>query len=211
MSETAGALREPWPDLRLQREGVGLGMWIFLASEVLFFAALFCGYAVYRSFNVEAFRIAGAHTEIVYGSINTVLLLTSSLTMTVALRAATVQLRDLTLYCLGRHRGARRRIPRLQRSRISRRPQAAFVSRPAFSVVAAGDADVLGLLLDHDRHSCRASHRPASRSSWWCSRCSSGASFRCKARPWRAWRSIGISSNSVWLVLYPLLYLAGRS
>ena len=60
----------------LQREGVGLGMWIFLASEVLFFAALFCGYAVYRSFNVEAFRIAGAHTEIVYGSINTVLLLT---------------------------------------------------------------------------------------------------------------------------------------
>ena len=75
-------------------------MWIFLASEVLFFGALFCAYAVYRSFNVEAFRIAGAHTEIVYGSINTVLLLTSSLTMTVALRAATVQLRELTLFCL---------------------------------------------------------------------------------------------------------------
>ena len=79
------ALREPWPDLRLQREGVGLGMWIFLASEVLFFAALFVTFAVYRSFNAEAFRIAGAHTEIVYGSINTALLLTSSLTMTIAL------------------------------------------------------------------------------------------------------------------------------
>jgi cytochrome c oxidase subunit III len=100
MTDTAGALREPWPNLRLQREGVGLGMWMFLASEVLFFAALFCGYAVYRSFNVEAFRIAGAHTAIAYGSINTVLLLTSSLTMTVALRGATAQLRDLTLYCL---------------------------------------------------------------------------------------------------------------
>jgi heme/copper-type cytochrome/quinol oxidase subunit 3 len=100
MSDLAGALREPWPDLQLQRAGVGLGMWIFLASEVLFFAALFCGYAVYRSFNAEAFRIAGEHTEIVYGSINTVLLLTSSLTMTVALRAATAQLRKLTLYCL---------------------------------------------------------------------------------------------------------------
>jgi cytochrome c oxidase subunit 3 len=98
MTETAGALREPWPDLRLQREGVGLGMWIFLASEVLFFGSLFCGYAVYRTFNVEAFRIAGAHTEIVYGSINTVLLLTSSLT--IALRAATAELRNLTLYCL---------------------------------------------------------------------------------------------------------------
>jgi cytochrome c oxidase subunit 3 len=96
----AGALQKPWPDLQLQREGVGLGMWFFLASEVLFFAALFCSYAVYRSFNADAFRIASAHTEIVYGSINTFLLLTSSLTMTVALRAATVRLRGLTLVYL---------------------------------------------------------------------------------------------------------------
>jgi cytochrome c oxidase subunit III len=100
MSDVAGALREPWPDLRLQRQGVALGMWIFLASEVLFFGALFCGYAVYRSFNTEAFRIAGEHTQIVYGSINLLLLLTSSMTMTVALRAATAQLREMTLYCL---------------------------------------------------------------------------------------------------------------
>lgn len=97
---TDAALQEPWSDLSLQRQGVGLGMWIFLVSEVLFFAALFVSYSVYRSFNAEAFRIAGAHTEIVYGSINTGLLLTSSLTMTVALRAATVRLRDLTLACL---------------------------------------------------------------------------------------------------------------
>ena len=100
MSDTAGALQHPWPDLRMQREGVGLGMWMFLASEVLFFGALFLGYAVYRSFNEDAFRIAAAHTEIVYGSINTALLLTSSLTMTVALRAATVNMRELTLRCL---------------------------------------------------------------------------------------------------------------
>ena len=101
MTDLARALQEPWPDLRLQRQGVSLGMWFFLASEVLFFGGLFVTYAIYRSFNAEAFRIAGAHTEIVYGSINTVLLLTSSLTMTVALRAATAQLRDLTLICLG--------------------------------------------------------------------------------------------------------------
>ncbi|KWV57068.1 hypothetical protein AS156_03655 [Bradyrhizobium macuxiense] len=101
MTDLSGALQEPWPDLRLQREAVGLGMWFFLASEVLFFAALFCSYAIYRSFNAEAFRIAAAHTKIVYGSINMVLLLTSSLTMTVALRAATIQLRRLTLLSLG--------------------------------------------------------------------------------------------------------------
>src|SRR5579863_3833566 len=100
MTDLADALREPWPDLRLQREGVGVGMWLFLASEMLFFAGLFAAYAIYRSFNSEAFRIAGAHTEIVYGSINTVLLLTSSLTMTIALRAAIVQRRALTLQCL---------------------------------------------------------------------------------------------------------------
>lgn len=100
MTDVARALREPWPDLRLQREGVGLGMWIFLVSEILFFGGLFVSYAVYRSFNAEAFRIAGAKTEIVYGTLNTVLLLTSSLTMTIALRAAIVELRRLTLLCL---------------------------------------------------------------------------------------------------------------
>jgi cytochrome c oxidase subunit 3 len=100
MTDLSVALRKPWPHLRMQREGVSLGMWLFLASEVLFFGALICSYAVYRSFNAEAFRIAGAHTQIVYGSINTVLLLTSSLTMTVALRAATVRWRELTLACL---------------------------------------------------------------------------------------------------------------
>lgn len=100
MTDLAAALREPWPDLRLQREGVGLGMWLFLASEVLFFGALFCAFAVYRSHNVEAFRIASTHTQIVYGSINMALLLTSSLAMTIALRAATVQWRTVTLICL---------------------------------------------------------------------------------------------------------------
>jgi cytochrome c oxidase subunit III len=94
------ALREPWSDLRMQHEGVGLGMWIFLASEVLFFSGLFVSYAVYRSFNEDAFRLASAHTQILYGSINTGLLLTSSFTMTIALRAATAELRSLTLVCL---------------------------------------------------------------------------------------------------------------
>ena len=101
MTDISRALQAPWPDLRMQREAVSLGMWFFLASEVMFFAALFCSYAIYRSFNEEAFRIAAAHTKIVYGSINTVLLLTSSLTMTVALRAASARLRRLTLICLG--------------------------------------------------------------------------------------------------------------
>ena len=58
------------------------------------------GYTVYRSFNAEAFRLAASHTEIIYGTINTGLLLTSSMTMTIALRAATVGLRRVTLLLL---------------------------------------------------------------------------------------------------------------
>jgi len=93
-------LQEPWPTRALQREGVGVGMWIFLASEVLFFSGLLITYAVYRSLYAEAFRVAAARTDIVYGAINTMILLTSSLTMTVALRAATAQLRQLAIGCL---------------------------------------------------------------------------------------------------------------
>jgi cytochrome c oxidase subunit III len=98
MTETA--VREPWPNLAMQREGVSLGMWTFLASEALFFAGLFASYAVYRSFNQEAFAIASAHTQVLYGSINTALLLTSSFTITIALRAASAELRSLMLSCL---------------------------------------------------------------------------------------------------------------
>ena len=81
-----------------------LGMWIFLASEVLFFGGLFITYAIYRSFNTEAFRIASVQTDIIYGAINTLFLLTSSLTMTVALRAAAAQLRRLTFVAWARPR-----------------------------------------------------------------------------------------------------------
>jgi heme/copper-type cytochrome/quinol oxidase subunit 3 len=93
MSDAAAALREPWPDLDRQRLGVSVGIWIFIASEVLFFGALFLGYAVYRVFNAEAFRIAAAETELLYGTVNLVLLLTSSVTMTVAVEASRHDLR----------------------------------------------------------------------------------------------------------------------
>jgi cytochrome c oxidase subunit 3 len=95
-----GLLQEPWPTYALQREGVSLGMWIFLVSEVLFFGALFVAYTIYRCLNADAFRIAAAQTVIAFGTINTVILLTSSLAMTIAVRAASVRLRRLSIGCL---------------------------------------------------------------------------------------------------------------
>jgi cytochrome c oxidase subunit III len=98
MTDAADA---PWSDLDRRRAGVAVGIWLFIASEVLFFGALFLGYAVYRALYPEAFRIAGAHTEVSYGSINLLLLLTSSAAMTIAVNASQQEKRRITIICLG--------------------------------------------------------------------------------------------------------------
>lgn len=100
MSETSDALREPWPNLARQREAVTFGVWAFLASEALFFGALLLGYTVYRNLYPQAFRIAAQETDIVYGTLNTAILLTSSLTMAVAERGAALKFRRIALCCL---------------------------------------------------------------------------------------------------------------
>ena len=100
MSDASDILREPWPSVPRQREGVSFGMWTFLASEVLFFGTLLVSYAVYRTLYPQAFAAASHETNILYGSINTALLLTSSFVMTVALRASQARLRRLLILCL---------------------------------------------------------------------------------------------------------------
>ena len=66
---------------------VSFGMWLFLVSEALLFSGLFAGYSIYRSLYPEGFLAAGRHTDLVYGTINTAILMTSSLTIAVAGRA----------------------------------------------------------------------------------------------------------------------------
>ncbi|HET9716459.1 MAG TPA: cytochrome c oxidase subunit 3 [Pseudolabrys sp.] len=61
-----------------QHEVAQLGIWTFLATEVLFFGALLLSYAVYRSADPAAFAEAARHTKIAIGTINTAILLTSS-------------------------------------------------------------------------------------------------------------------------------------
>lgn len=71
-------------DLTQQEEANTLGMWIFLATEILFFGALFLAYLVYRSMYPEAFALGSRHLNVAAGAINTVVLLTSSLAMAIA-------------------------------------------------------------------------------------------------------------------------------
>ena len=83
-------LREPWSEIARQREAATFGMWLFLMSEMLFFGALFMAFSFSRAFSPAAFMAGARHTEIAYGAANTVVLVTSSLTITFAVRAADI-------------------------------------------------------------------------------------------------------------------------
>jgi len=61
-----------------QRRAADLGIWVFLASEILFFGALFLAYTVTRLHYPGAFAIASRQTDVALGSINTGVLLTST-------------------------------------------------------------------------------------------------------------------------------------
>jgi cytochrome c oxidase subunit 3 len=84
----ATRVAEQFDDARQQKESATVGMWIFLATEIMFFGGMFLGYAVYRSSYPAAFGEASRRLDIVLGAINTAILLTSSLTMAMAVHAA---------------------------------------------------------------------------------------------------------------------------
>lgn len=70
-----------------QRAAGSMGMWLFLSGELLFFGVLFCGYAMMRYLYPETFQAAHQHLSITLGSVNTVILITSSFTMALAVDA----------------------------------------------------------------------------------------------------------------------------
>jgi cytochrome c oxidase subunit 3 len=78
------ALRPYFADLAQQTHAARLGMWGFLGSELLFFGALFVLYAGYRAEYTEEFRAAAQHTDLWLGSANTVILITASFLVALA-------------------------------------------------------------------------------------------------------------------------------
>ncbi|MGC2063488.1 MAG: cytochrome c oxidase subunit 3 [Thermodesulfovibrionales bacterium] len=65
--------------------GSRIGMWLFLFTEILLFGGLFLLYAVFRSQHSEEFHKAAADLNRIAGAVNTVVLLTSSLAMALAI------------------------------------------------------------------------------------------------------------------------------
>jgi cytochrome c oxidase subunit III len=87
-------------DLEQQHETASLGMWVFLATEVMFFGAFFLGLGTYRYLYPEAFEKASVRLNWVIGGINTIVLLISSLFMVLAVHYARMGDRRALLRCL---------------------------------------------------------------------------------------------------------------
>ena len=86
--EETVALREQFDTEAQQKDASTLGMWIFLITEVMFFGGIFLAYTVYRRAYPEIFAVASTTLNVYIGAANTVVLLCSSLTMVLAVRAA---------------------------------------------------------------------------------------------------------------------------
>ena len=82
------ALAEQFDDLEQQHESSSFGMWVFLATEVMFFGGLFTAYILYRNFYLSAFETGSRLLNVRIGAANTAVLLCSSLTMALGVRAA---------------------------------------------------------------------------------------------------------------------------
>ncbi len=77
-------------DMPQQLEASILGMWVFLVTEVMFFGGLFMAYLLYRNMYPAAWLAGSNELNEVLGGINTLVLIVSSLTMALAVRAAQV-------------------------------------------------------------------------------------------------------------------------
>ncbi len=94
------ALAPQFDNLEQQREAGTLGMWIFLATELMIFGGLFTGYVVYRWAYAVAWAEASSHLIWQLASLNTVVLLTSSFTMALAVYGAQTGKRNVLVGCL---------------------------------------------------------------------------------------------------------------
>ena len=81
-------LQHHFYSMEQQLEASTLGMWLFLVTEVMFFGGMFLAYIVYRVLYPEAWILGSNHLDVLMGALNTAVLICSSLSMALAVRAA---------------------------------------------------------------------------------------------------------------------------
>jgi cytochrome c oxidase subunit III len=74
-------LQHQFEDMKQQEESNTIGMWMFLAQEIMFFGGLFTAYLIFRSRYPMAFAAGSNHLDAFWGGLNTLVLIVSSLTM----------------------------------------------------------------------------------------------------------------------------------
>jgi cytochrome c oxidase subunit III len=94
------ALEEQFRDFEHQTETARLGMWLFLATEVMFFGGLFLALGIYRYLYAEAFVTASEKLNWQIGAVNTLVLLASSYTMVLAVHYARHGVNRRLVVCL---------------------------------------------------------------------------------------------------------------
>ena len=88
MHNSQAVVAEQFDDRTQQHEAASLGMWIFLATEIMFFGGLFTGYTIYRNLYTAAFETGSHLLNAKIGALNTAILIGSSLTMALAVHSA---------------------------------------------------------------------------------------------------------------------------
>lgn len=92
-----GPIAEQFEEMDQQRAANLLGMWLFLATELLLFGGIFAGFVVYRFLYPEGFVEAAGLLSLPMGVLNTVVLLTSGMTMVIAEHSLDTERRRLAL------------------------------------------------------------------------------------------------------------------
>jgi cytochrome c oxidase subunit 3 len=87
LSEAVIPVAHHFEEAGQQHEAVTLGMWLFLATEIMLFGALFTAYYVYRVFHAQGFAEGTHHLNLTPGTVNTIILMSSSFALTLAVRA----------------------------------------------------------------------------------------------------------------------------
>ena len=106
MSDSPIALEHPtelqhhFADMDQQKNAASLGMWLFLGTEVMFFGGMFVAYLIYRFWYYNEFAAGSRSISLLLGTINTVVLICSSLTVALGVRAAQMGKRKLLVVLL---------------------------------------------------------------------------------------------------------------
>ncbi len=93
-------LQHHFESLGQQFDASKLGMWLFLATEILLFGGLFCGYAIWRARNPELFQFGSEYLDTWLGATNTCVLILSSMTMAMAVTYAQMNRKGPLVICL---------------------------------------------------------------------------------------------------------------